>query len=307
MQLIRHLDRYDGPPCSVAIGNFDGLHRGHQAVLATMLSAASQQGLAPAVLTFAPHPRRFFAPDAPEFRLESWAMKLQRLRDAGVHSVFMPRFDAAFAGLSAVDFMQQVLGEQLKAGAVVTGENFVFGNARGGDHAQLAQWGKARGVAVHAVPPVQVGGQVCSSSAVRAALAQGDMAQAEALLGRPYRLAGRVLHGDKRGRELGMPTANIALTPGLKLPRHGIYAVWVWIGATRVAGAASLGVRPSIGHQEKATLEVHVLDYADDLYGQRLAVDFVQWMRAEAAFPDLAALQVAMQEDCVAVRQRLQE
>lgn len=307
MQLIRHPEDFDAHHSAVAIGNFDGLHRGHQEVLRVMQEAAQAMLLAPSVLTFEPHPRRFFAPQAPHFRIEPLGQKLQRLRAAGIAQLFMPRFDAAFAGLSAEAFMDTVLLSQLKARAVITGENFAFGKGRRGDVNTLRAWGAARGVAIHTVPPLITEGEVCSSSAVRKALATGNMLHARALLGHPYRLAGRVMHGDKRGRTLGMPTVNISLPPGLRLPRHGIYATWVQVQEACYMGAASLGVRPTIGGQEQPSLEVHLLDFAGDLYGQRLSVSFIDWVRGEEKFPDLPTLAAAMQHDCQQVRERLQE
>ena len=302
MQLIRYPERFSGLPAAVAIGNFDGLHLGHQAVL----DATKGQGLAPAVLTFEPHPRHLFAPDAPAFRLEPLTVKLRRLRDAEMQYVFMPRFDSAFAALSAQQFLDEVLGNQLKARAVVTGENFAFGKGRGGDVAMLRAWGGKHGVVVHTIAPLLIDGEVCSSSTVRRALEAGDMACAKKLLGRAYSLGGRVRHGDKLGRELGMPTVNIALTPGLKLPRLGIYAVWVQAGELRVMGAASLGLRPTVSRQKVPTLEVHLLDFSGELYGQKLRVDFVRYLRAEEKFDSLGALKEAMQRDCVLARNVLE-
>lgn len=306
MKLIRMPDATT-PPAAVAIGNFDGLHRGHQAVVAVMMEAARAQKLAPSVLTFEPHPRRVFAPEAPRFRIEPLAQKLRRLRDAGVAQCFMPRFTKAFAAMSAEQFLDEVLGKQLHAKAVVTGENFAFGKGRAGDVIMLAEWGAVHGVAVHTVPPLVAEGEVCSSSAVRLSLGRGDVAHAGALLGHPYRLSGRVMHGDKRGRTLGMPTANVSLPPGLKLPTYGIYAVLATVRGKTYLGAASLGVRPTIGGQEHASLEVHLLDFAGDVYGARMAVDFITWMRGEETFPSLTELQQAMMKDCQQARDLLQD
>lgn len=306
MQLIRHPERFDAPLSAVAIGNFDGLHRGHREVLRVMQEAASAHTLAPSVLTFEPHPRRVFAPQAPHFRIEPLAQKLRRLRALGVAQVFMPRFTRDFAALSAEQFLDDVLGRQLNARAVVTGEDFAFGKGRAGDVALLKRWGAAQGVAVHTVPALMAEGEVCSSSTVRHALGEGDVAHACALLGHPYRLEGRVMHGDKRGRTLGVPTANIALPPGLRLPRYGIYACWAFVDGVRYMGAASLGVRPTIGGQERPSLEVHLLDFAGEIYGQRVAVDFLHWVRGEEKFDSLDALTDAMQRDCQEVRERLQ-
>lgn len=307
MQLIRQIARTDAAPSAVAIGNFDGLHRGHQAVLAVMMAAANARGLVPSVLTFEPHPRRLFTPDAPMFRIEPLGQKLRRLRAAGVSQVFMPRFDRAFASLSATQFLDEVLLKQLKAGAVVTGENFAFGQGRSGTVQMLQEWGARHGVEVHTVPPFVAEGEICSSSAVRLALGHGNVAHAAALLGHPYQIRGRVMHGDKRGRTLGMPTANISLPPGLKLPMNGIYAVRATVHGATYMGAAGLGLRPTIGGQDRPSLEVHLLDYAGNLYGDRMAVDFVAWIRGEEKFASLTDLSRAMMQDCQTARELLQQ
>lgn len=305
MQLIRHPERFDAPPSAVAIGNFDGLHRGHQRVIAAMREAAAQQQLVPSVLTFEPHPRQLFAPGTHQ-RIVPLGAKLRGLEAAGVQQVFMPRFDRGFASLSAAAFLEEVLGRQLNARAVVTGENFAFGQGRSGTVETLRDWGAQQGVAILTVPPLLAEGEVCSSSAVRLALEQGEVGHAGALLGHPYRIVGRVMHGDKRGRTLGMPTVNIHLQPGLKLPKLGIYATWVEVEGRRIMGAASLGVRPTIGGQAQPSLEVHLLDYAGDLYGARLGVEFVRFLRGEERFDSLEALVQAMQKDCQDVRRILE-
>lgn len=306
MQLIRYPDRSEVRPSAVAIGNFDGLHRGHQAVIATMQDAARAGGLAPSVLTFEPHPRRLFVPEAPSFRIEPLAVKLRRLREAGVTQLFMPRFDRRFASLSAPQFLDEVLARQLQARAVITGDDFAFGQGRAGTVALLRDWGRRHGIAIHTVPPVLAEGEVCSSSAVRHALDHGRVAQAATLLGHPYRIEGRVMHGDKRGRTLGVPTANVSLKPELKLPSHGIYAAWATVRGERIMGAASLGVRPTIGGQRLPSLEVHLLDFAGDIYGERIAVEFVAWIRAEEQFGSLSDLTHAMLRDCQMVRDLLE-
>ncbi len=229
MKLIRRLPEASDAATAVAIGNFDGLHLGHQAVIAAMRRAAEAHGFIPSVLTFEPHPRRFFAPASPAFRLERLRVKLARLRDAGVERVYMPKFNAPFAALTAQAFLQEVLARQLGARAVITGENFAFGKDRSGDIATLRAWGSAHGVEIIAVPPVRFGEAICSSSAIRAELAVGDVVAAKHLLGRPYQLTGRVVHGDGRGRTIGFPTANVSLPPTLKLPAYGVYAVRVEI------------------------------------------------------------------------------
>jgi riboflavin kinase/FMN adenylyltransferase len=306
MQLIRRFRDFEGPPTAVAIGNFDGLHLGHRAVIDRMKQAAAEKDLVPAVLTFEPHPRRFFAPAAPQFRLEPLGLKLRRLQEAGVKMVFMPEFNADFAGLGAQAFMDDILADALNAHAVITGEDFAFGKGRSGNVATLRNWGERERVAIHTVAPVLAEGEVCSSSTVRKALEEGDITHARALLGRDYEMTGRVVHGDKRGRALGFPTANIAFSDELKLPKLGVYAVRVQLGDAVYGGAASLGLRPTVGEQTTASLEVFLFDFECDIYGARTQVTFVQYLRPERKFPSFEAMIPAMQEDCVRAREALQ-
>lgn len=305
MQLIRTLPTHADAATAVAIGNFDGLHIGHQAVLARMMLAAADAQIVPSVLTFEPHPRAFFAPHAPHFRLKRLADKLRLLRRAGVARVYMPRFNAAFAAHSAEDFLQEILARRMGAKVVVTGEDFAFGKNRGGDAAMLRAWGAAHGVTVITVPGVMVEGVACSSSAIRHAIGHGDMAVATALLGRAYNLSGRVVHGDGRGAELGFATANVALAPGLKLPAHGVYAVRAVLRGSVHDAVANLGVRPTVAHGAAASLEVHLFDMAGAMYGERMEVQFVQKIRAEQKFDSLAALTAQIAQDCDKAKQIL--
>jgi riboflavin kinase/FMN adenylyltransferase len=303
MQLIRQLTPHAVPPSSVAIGNFDGLHLGHQAVMGRMQALAAQLGLAPAVLTFAPHPRKFFAPHSPDFALEPIAERLRHLRHAGVTHVAMPRFNAGFAAQSPAQFLNDVLGEALQARAVITGENFAFGAHRAGNVAQLREWGSAHGIAVETVPPVRLAdGTICSSSAIRQLVESGDVARAGVLLGRPYRISGRVVHGDGRGRELGFPTANVTLPRGIKLPAYGVYAVRALCRGVAHNAVANLGLRPTIGAQHQPKLEVHLFDYAGDLYGARMEVQFISHIRPEQKFDSLPTLVNQMHRDCIAAQ-----
>jgi riboflavin kinase/FMN adenylyltransferase len=303
MQLIRNLDAAtDAAPTAVAIGNFDGLHRGHAQVIEAMLKLAEANSLIPSVLTFEPHPRRYFAPDAPVFRLEMLKQKLARLREWGVKRVYMPRFNAAFAAQSAEVFLQTVLQQQLNARAIVTGENFAFGAKRGGNAQQLIDWGASHGIAVQTLAAVKIGEIVCSSSAVRTALTQGDTAQVQTLLGRAYRLTGRVMHGDARGRQLGFPTANIALSPGLKLPAYGVYAVRMHLDGEVYPGVANLGVRPTFGGASAPRLEVHLFDFDRDIYGATVAAELLQHLRGEQKFDSLDTLKTQIASDCEAAR-----
>ena len=304
MKLIRRLDRYS-PDVSVAlaIGNFDGLHRGHQAVLARMKSIAAEAGLVPAVLTFEPHPRQYFAPKAPPFRLQTLRDKLAGLQQAGVERTFALKFDADFASQSAETFLNETLHERMKVRAVITGENFSYGKGRSGDIAQLRTWGSQNAVRTEQLRPVIVEGDVCSSTAVRAALEAGDVGHAAALLGSPYKLSGRVIHGQKKGREFGYPTANIQPARMLKVPLYGIYAVTADVeGLGRYAGVASLGVRPTINPLPRPLLEVHLFDFNGDLYGKRMDVKLHRHLRDEKHFDTLSALTHQMGEDAHAAR-----
>ena len=303
MQLIRNLDTVPNDwPTAVAIGNFDGLHRGHAQVIQAMLTLAQANNLVPSVLTFEPHPRRYFAPTAPLFRLETLSQKLTRLREWGVERVYMPRFNAAFAAQSAETFLHTVLQQQLGAKAVITGENFAFGAKRSGNAQQLIDFGARHHILVQTLGAVKLGELVCSSSAVREALTQGDMAQAAALLGRPYQLTGRVMHGDARGRQLGFPTANVNLTPGLKLPAYGVYAVRLHLDGQAHASVANLGMRPTFGGATAPRLEVHLFDFDRDIYGASVVVELVRHIRAEQKFVSLDALKAQIASDCASAR-----
>jgi riboflavin kinase/FMN adenylyltransferase len=307
MQLIRRLNDLSPTPRAVAIGNFDGLHLGHQAVLAAMGTAATKHGLVPSVLTFEPHPRRFFQPKVPAFRLARLSDKLLGLQEAGVAQLVMPRFNAAFAAIPAEQFLEDALGKQLNARAVVTGENFTFGHKRGGDSALLRAWGKANDVEIITVPPVKLMGEVCSSSAIRVAVAMGDMHRVTRMLGRQYRLTGRVVHGDGRGRTIGFPTANIALPPGMLLPGYGVYSVRVTMpDGTVQPGVANLGIRPTVSVDKHPSLEVHLFDVMQELYGARLTVALVDRLRGELRFEGVEALRQQIAQDCATARAQLE-
>lgn len=308
MQLIRSLAHYPADrPLALAIGNFDGLHCGHRAVIARMQAIAAQHALVPAVLTFEPHPRRFFAPQVPAFRLEPVNAKLRHLRALGIARVFALRFHAGFAALDAGDFLDRILRDGLQARAVVTGENFVFGKDRGGDATLLRRWGLENAISTEQLPAVTLEGEICSSTAVRRALAAGDMAKAALLLGRAYRIDGRVVAGAARGRGFGYPTANIPLWPRLKLPHYGVYAVTTRVGGRRYGGVANLGVRPTVAHNAPPVLEVHLFDYSGDLYGRRLEIEMHAFIRPETRFDSLAALTRQIAADADAARRLLKE
>jgi len=299
MHVFRKFSAVPTAPRAVAIGNFDGLHLGHQAVLDAMRRAAGANDLVPSVLTFEPHPKLFFAPTAPVFRLETLATKLRRLHAAKVQQIIMPRFDAAFATISAEAFLDDVLHAQLGARAVMVGDNFAFGKNRRGDVAMLQAWGASRGIAITVVPPVLLREIPCSSSAIRAAIGVGDMARAAQLLGRPYSFSGRVIHGDGRGRTIGFATANLALPARLKLPARGVYAVRAGVGGRCYDAVANLGLRPTVSDAHRLSLEVHLFDAERDLYGAMMQVEFVQKLRDEQKFSSLAELTAQIERDCL--------
>ncbi|MDX2094939.1 MAG: bifunctional riboflavin kinase/FAD synthetase [Alphaproteobacteria bacterium] len=305
MHLIRSLPALSDAMTAIAIGNFDGLHRGHQAVIDTMHAAAAARGLVPGVLTFEPHPRRFFAPASAPFRLLRLADKLAGLRALGVARVAMPRFTRAFADMPAETFLDQVLGRQLGAKIVVTGENFAFGAGRRGDRATLVAWGAAHGVEILTVPPVRIDGEICSSSTIRAAVAAGDVGRAAQWLGHPYRLSGRVVHGAGRGRSIGFPTANILLPPDLLTPAYGVYAVQAHTDNATYAGVANFGIRPTVTVDSVASLEVHLFDTLQEIYGEKLTISLVHKIRDEQKFENLAALTAQIAQDCATARDLL--
>lgn len=302
MHLIRHLPDVAAAASAVAIGNFDGLHRGHIAVISAMRDAALAKGLAPTVLTFEPHPRVFFKPDAPVFRIARLRDKLAGLRELGVKQTVMPRFNAAFAQISAEDFLDRVLAKQLGAKVVVTGENFAFGHKRGGDSEMLKAWGLKHNIEVVTILPIRVGGEICSSSAIRSAIASGDVAHAATLLGHGYIISGTVVHGDGRGRTIGFPTANISLPPSLLLPAYGVYAVRATLDGVQMEGVANLGVRPTVAVDNQTALEVHLFDTRQEIYGKKLSVQLVDKLRDEMKFDGLAALTAQIKKDCEMAR-----
>ncbi len=279
----------------VTIGNFDGLHLGHQALIRRCESLAD--GKHPiAVVTFEPLPETWFRPDAAPARLMSVRQKLDYLANAGVDLVWLMRFNQILADMNADDFVQSVLVKTLAASEVVVGEDFRYGKGRQGDIDSLRLLGKKLGIGLNTVPMLDVGGQRASSTGIRDFLAVGDLEQARRLLGRPFRMAGRVIRGRQLGRQLGYPTANIrpAASPS---PLMGIFAIRARWGDSRWRdGVANLGTRPAVGGQG-FLLEAHLFDYKGNLYGQRLEVEFVKKLRDEAHFENIDDLVVQMRED----------
>jgi riboflavin kinase/FMN adenylyltransferase len=279
----------------VAIGNFDGVHRGHRAVIGAALERAAALARPAVALTFEPHPRSFLRPDLPMFRLTDLAGKLRLLATSGLDGVLVMTFDAALAGLTAEEFVARVLVGKLKLAGATIGFDFHYGKDRGGSPAFLAAEGKRLGFPVDIVSPLEDEGRPVSSSEIRAALAAGQVVEAAELLGYPWFVSARVIHGDKRGRELGFPTANLRLDPACGL-KHGIYAVRVAIDGAIRDGVASFGRRPTFD-DGAPLLEVHVFDYSGDLYGQAIDVAFIAWIRAELKFSDIDELVRRMHED----------
>jgi riboflavin kinase/FMN adenylyltransferase len=279
----------------VAIGNFDGVHRGHRAVIGAARARARALNAPAVALTFEPHPRAFFQPGEAMFRLTDEAAKLRLLSATGLNAVVTLPFDAAMARLSAQDFVEGVLLERMRVARVAIGFDFHFGQARGGSPAFLTEQGKRLGFAVDVVSPLADEGRPVSSSAIRAALSDGRVEDAADLLGYPWFVTGQVIHGEKRGRALGYPTANIRLDPACGL-RHGIYAVRVGIGAERYDGVASFGQRPTFD-DGAPLLEVFLFDFTRDLYGQMLDVTFIGWIRPELKFEGVDALVARMDQD----------
>lgn len=290
---------------AVAIGNFDGLHRGHLAVIERLLAVAKAKAVPAIILTFEPHPRHFFQPSQMPIRLQSFAEKARMLRALGIDALLAQRFDASFSQLSAEQFMQQVLMEGLGARHILTGEEFVFGHARIGNAALLSQKAKQSGAfSYEALAPIGNAGEgKFSSSKVREHLRHGEMALASALLGRPYAWTRRVVHGEKRGRMLGFPTANL-LPPPLILPRFGVYAVRCDLAdGRRLGGVANLGVRPSFG-QHAPLCEVHLFSESPlMLYGQHLSIEFAHHLRDERRFENEQALRAQIAIDVAAAKQ----
>ncbi|GAB3266264.1 bifunctional riboflavin kinase/FMN adenylyltransferase [Chitinimonas naiadis] len=290
MQVFRGAPFCPAGPCALTIGNFDGLHRGHRAMLDRLIGEANRLGLPPAVLTFEPHPREFFTPDAAPARLSSLREKLELLREAGVARVYLAHFSRNFATLSAEAFARDIVAGQIGARYVLVGDDFRFGKGRAGDNAALAQFGHALGFLAEAMPEIAVDGLRASSTAVRDALALGNLALAERLLGRPYRISGRVVHGQKLGRQIGFPTANIQVKHN-RPPLNGIFVTAVHgIGDQPLLGAASLGKRPTVDDSGRIALEVHLPDFTGNLYGRHLQIDFLHKLRDEEKYDGLDPL-----------------
>ena len=291
--------------CVVCIGAFDGLHLGHRTLVRQAVARARATGLPAVALGFEPLPREFFARGLPPPRLSLARAKVQGLRELGCEGVGLLRFDTRMAAMGAGDFVRRVLVERLQAREVWIGPEFRFGHRRGGDLAVLQAMGREFGFVAGEIAPVQAQGERVSSTRIREALQAGDFATAARLLGRPYAIGGRVVRGKQLGRTLGFPTANLRFpkTPALS----GIYATWVHgVGDAPHASVSSFGTRPTVDGVEPL-LEAHLFDFAGDLYGRHIEVEFVARLRAEEKFNDLAALTAQMHRDAAEARDLLSE
>lgn len=285
--------------CALCIGNFDGVHRGHQSMLEHLHKEADARGLPAALLTFEPHPREFFGGMNPPARLSTLRDKLDLLRqNHKLEYVFVYRFNSGFAALSAKEFIQNVLVNQLNTRYLLVGDDFCFGAQRQGGFELLS---KDSHFVTEAMPAVLVAGERASSSLVRRLLADGDMQGAERLLGRPYQLSGRVIYGRQLGRSLGFPTANLLL-PHRKPALNGVFVVEVDGPSGRYGGVASLGLNPTVSTSANYKLEVYLFDFSGDLYGKRLTVHFLKKLRDEERYDSLDALVAQIQKDAESAR-----
>ncbi|WP_437270395.1 bifunctional riboflavin kinase/FAD synthetase [Stutzerimonas balearica] len=303
MQLVRGLHnlrpRHRG--CVATIGNFDGVHRGHQAILARLRERAAELGLPSCVVIFEPQPREFFAPDKAPARLTRLREKLCLLEQQSIDQVLCLAFNRRLRELSAAEFVHAVLVEGLAVRHLEVGDDFRFGCDRAGDFDFLLRAGAAEGFSVEAATTIEVDGQRVSSTRLREVLARGDLQAAQALLGRPFSLTGRIVHGQKLGRQLGAPTANVQLKRR-STPLSGVFMVSLVLDGSPHPGVANIGMRPSVRSDGQPHLEVHLLDLQADLYGRRAQVVFHHKLRDEQRFASLEALKAAISADIAAAR-----
>ncbi|OAO01629.1 riboflavin biosynthesis protein RibF [Sphingomonadales bacterium EhC05] len=299
MQRLSDKERIDGElrGAIIALGNFDGFHFGHQTVAGKALSWAHQEGRPAIIATFDPHPVRFFKPDVPPFRLTTLDQRQRLFGDAGASAMLVFEFDAELATTSAEDFITRLLIDRFGAKGVVTGADFTFGKGAKGDIDLLQNFGADAGLSAESVGAIADSDNIISSSRIRDALKDGRCEEANRLLTRPFTIQGEVIHGDKNGRKLGYPTANIDMGDYLR-PKYGIYAVKGRLSDGRVLhGAANLGIRPTFD-PPKELLEPYFFDFAEDLYGQMIEVELHHFLRGEQKFDDFDALKVQMERDC---------
>lgn len=302
MLVFRTVPDRASSPTVLAIGNFDGLHLGHRALLERLTGKARELGLPASVMTFEPHPRELFTPDQAPARLTSLREKLGLLEANGIERTYVLHFSRKLAALSAEEFIEKVLVRGLAVKHLIIGDDFRFGRGRTGDFEMLRNAGAIHGFGVEAMHTIDIDGERVSSSAVRETLAAGDLEHAARLLGRPYNISGRVVHGNKIGGRIGYPTANIQLKRK-RVPLAGVFAVTVsGLDKRHLPGAASLGVRPTLGAGLRSVLEVHLLDFDRRIYGEHVTVHFLHKIRDEAKFASLDELSAQIARDVAAIR-----
>jgi riboflavin kinase/FMN adenylyltransferase len=302
-KIIRGLHNLPDSPqgCVATIGNFDGVHLGHQAVLTQLAMKGDMLGLPAVVISFEPQPFEYFVPDKAPARLTRLREKVEALRAYSIQQLCVLRFNESLARMSAEDFIRRLLVEGLNVRYLVVGDDFRFGRHRKGDFAMLQQAGRDHGFQVVNMHTFAIDHQRVSSTRIRNALRDGDLETAERLLGRPYRMSGRVAHGDKRGRKMGFPTANIHLHR-CKIPLNGVFAVQLFgLDEEPINGVANIGIRPTIGG-DKALLEVHLFDFNREIYGEHVQVHFLHKIRDEQRFEGLEKLMAQIEKDCAAAR-----
>lgn len=306
MVLLRHLERvgrrFAAPPV-LTLGNFDGVHRGHQQILHRLVCRAREVGGTAVALTFHPHPAAVLSPASAPQLITDWRARVERIAAAGIDAIIVQRFTRAFSAVTADDFVRRLLVAGLGVHTIVVGHRVAFGHGRAGGAETLARLGAECGFAVEVVGPVEVDGILVSSSAVRRAVSAGDLDRARSLLGRAPSACGRVVHGHHRGKALGFPTANLRVA-GLVLPPDGVYAVRARVHGVERPGVANLGFNPTFQAHERS-LEVHVFDFDADLYGERIEIGFVRRLRGEMRFPNPHALAQQIAHDVAAARQAL--
>ena len=305
--MILFADDEPAPPAlrdaAIALGSFDGVHKGHQAVVAAARATANERGASLGASVFEPHPRQVFRPDDPPFRIQSPGQRARALAALGVDTVFQIKFDRDLAGLTDADFAKTILHDRIGASHVVVGFDFQFGRGRMGDAASLTRLGQMLGFTVSVVEAVSdVAGPKISSSAIRQAISEGRVDDAHDLLGRPWAIEGLVGPGFARGRTIGFPTANVGLGAYVR-PRYGVYAVTAALDdGTRVPGVANCGVKPTVGGATEPLLEAHLFDFDGDLYGRRIEVEFVRFLRPEQKFENFDALKAQIATDAAQAR-----
>ena len=293
-------------PCALTIGNFDGVHRGHQALLKQLVQMAQQQGLKSCVMTFEPHPIEYFSPEQAPSRISNLRDKLAAIAQTGIDYVVVEHFNKSFSALRHEEFTHKVLHQGLKTRAVLIGDDFRYGAKRLGNFDTLTQAGHQYGFSVQQMPTIGLGDLRISSSATREALAIGDMRLATTLLGRPYMISGHIAHGQKLGRQWGFPTLNIAVANRLhkrKPSTEGIFVARVHgLGDNPLSAVASLGMRPTVDDSGRYLLEVHVFDFNKTVYGKLVQIELVKKIRDEKKYPDINQLRSAIHADCQAAK-----